>query len=238
VNTITRTRLVALTATCPRRHATTRTAGHDATGVPHTVWLAPPQAIRSPLTDTTTLPIWAAYRAVAEYAHPGARLLLATGPTGDPLQARPSALAPNWLHTAETVHLPDELDTTDAVDLALVLDDPPEYTDPAAHHSPGYYRTLRTALRPRGILLIHTHTRHTRTGLHDPASLILPAAQDAGFGYLQHLVLVHQHLDTPTSRRYKPPAQWPQPPRCRRIHSDLYVLTQRQTAGQTRAGVA
>jgi hypothetical protein len=224
----TSTHATALAASSPKQRAR-RTAGpHDGTGVPHTVWLAPPHALRTALSDTTALPLWAFERATTEYAHPGATVLLLAGPATDTAQApAPAALAPGWLHTAETVDLPGDLPPA-SIDLAVVLDDPPAHAEPTTHAAPGYYRTLHTALHPRGVLLIHTHTRHTSRGLHDPAALILPATYTAGFGYLQHLVLVHHRLDAPTSRRYKPPAQRPVPPRCRRIHTDLYALTPRQ----------
>jgi hypothetical protein len=218
-------------------HTTTARANlpQDGTGVPHTVWLAPPRALRTPVTTQTSFPLWALDRAVAEYAHPGATILLAPGPATDPDHTmHPSPLAPGWLRTAESVQLPGEMPAA-SVDLALVLDDPPEHGERTAHHAPDFYRTLHDALRPRGILLIHTHTHHTSTGLHDPAALILPAAYTAGFGYLQHLVLVHQRLDTPTTARYKPPAQWPAPPACRRIHTDLYALTPRTAQAKARA---
>lgn len=204
--------------------------------MPHTVWLAAPRALRTPVTTQTSFPRWALDRAMAEYAPPGATVLLTAGPATDPDHiVYPRALTPGWPHYAESAPAPGQIAAA-SVDLALVLDDPPEHGERTAHHAPGFYQALHTALRPRGVLLVHTHTRHTTGGLHDPAALILPAAHTAGFGYLQHLILVHQRLDTPTPTRPRcaESASGPAPPVCRRIHTDLYALTARAAPPEAR----
>ena len=200
-------------------------------GAPHSVWIAPPHAIKTPIADGTELPIWAFEAACHEYTPRGGAIAVIAGPTA-PFDAtlNPTGLAPAWLQDAEQVELPAP--GAEPVALAVVLDDPPPYPDMIERdRSPWhrervarFYHDLRVMLAPGGIALVHTHTQPTARGLFDPAATTLRAAQAAGLGYLQHVVLVHNRLDAPTSARYRAPGQKPVPPACRRAHSDLYVI--------------
>ena len=208
-------------------------------GAPHSVWIAPHRAIKSPVAENTELPTWAFDAACREYAPHGGAIAVLAGPTA-PYDAGPvpAELAPNWLRTAEQVDLPAP--GTPPVALALVLDDPPPYPDLIGRDREGwhrdrvdaFYRDLAAALGPGGIALVHTHTEPTATGLFDPAASTIRAAQAAGLGYLQHVVIVHTRLDAPTTPRYRAPEQSPVPPVCRRVHSDLYAFANPTGADQ------
>jgi hypothetical protein len=200
-------------------------------GAPHSVWIAPPLAIKSPVAENTEMPVWAFEAACREYAPHGGAIAVLTGPTA-PFDAEPvpTGLAPAWLQTAEEVELPAP--GVEPVALAVVLDDPPPYPDLIGRDREGwhrdcvgeFYRDLAAGLAPGGIALVHTHTEPTATGLFDPAASTIRAAQAAGFGYLQHVVIVHTRLDVTTTPRYRAPEQSPVPPVCRRVHSDLYAF--------------
>jgi len=200
-------------------------------GAPHSVWIAPPHAIKTPVAENTELPVWAFEAACHEYAPHGGAVAVMTGPAA-PLDAGPvpDPLAPGWLHIAEEVELPAP--GAEPVALAVVLDDPPAYPDLIGRDREGwhrdlverFYRDVYAALAPGGVALVHSHTAPTAHGLYDPAAATVRAAQAAGFGYLQHIVIVHTRLDAPTTARYRTPEQSPVPPVCRRVHSDLYVL--------------
>ena len=200
-------------------------------GAPHSVWIAPPGAIKSPVAEATEMPVWAFEAACREYAPHGGAVAVLAGPTA-PFDAEPvpTDLAPDWLHAAEEVDLPAP--GTAPLALAVVLDDPPDYPDLIGRDREGwhrdriaeFYRDVHAALAPGGIALVHTHTAPSASGLFDPAAAIIRAAQAVGFGYLQHVVIVHTRLDATTTPRYRAPEQSPVPPMCRRVHSDLYAL--------------
>ena len=97
-------------------------------GAPHSVWIAPPHAIKSPVAEATELPVWAFEAACREYAPHGGAVAVMAGPTA-PFDAEvaPSGLAPDWLQSAHEVELPAT--RTAPVALAIVLDDPPDYPD-------------------------------------------------------------------------------------------------------------
>jgi hypothetical protein len=134
----------------------------------------------------------------------------------------PLGLAPAWVRGAELVDLPAP--DTAPLALAVVLEDPAGRAEVGAHRDAGFYWELHDALAPGAFALIHTHTTPTRHGLLDPGAGIVRAATQAGLAYIQHIVIVHTHLDAPTTTRYRPPAQAPAPPACRRVHSDLYAF--------------
>lgn len=200
-------------------------------GAPHSVWIAPQYAIKSPVAENTELPVWAFKAACREYAPHGGAIAVMAGPTA-PYDAEPvpDELAPGWLRAAEQIDVPAP--GTEPVALAVVLDDPPQYPDLIGRDREGwhrdrvgqFYRDLAAVLAPGGIALVHTHTAPTASGLYDPAATTIRAAQAAGFGYLQHVVIVHTRLDAPTTPRYRPPDQKPVPPVCSRAHSDLYAF--------------
>ena len=217
--------LCALTEPC-RRHLPD--AGSP--GAPHSVWIAPPRAVKTPIAAGTELPIWAFEAACHEYAPHGgpAAVLHGLATVAEHDKVEPAELAPSWLRAAEEVTTP--LAEVVPLALAVVLDDPAEHGTAEAHHDPDFYRGLYDALAPGAIALVHTHTAASPNGLLDPAAAILTAAGAAGFGYLQHVVIVHTRLDAPTSPRYRPPDQAPLPPACRRVHSDLYVLRKPEAA--------
>lgn len=205
-------------------------ATHGSPGVPHTVWLAPKGAIKSPIAPGTSLPVWALERACAQFAPTGghAAVLFGPGPARTDQTPQPGALAPGWLHGAEHTDLSDP--QAPALTLALVLADPAPY-EADAHDAlaAGFYRQIAAALRPGGVLLVHTHPHHTAAGLLDPAAALIRAARAAGLAYTQHLVLVHHRLDAHTAARFAQPRQRPVAPVHRRAHSDLYAFTPRST---------
>ena len=197
-------------------------------GAPHSVWIAPPRAVKMPLATGTELPIWAFEAACHEYAPHGgmAAVLHGPGSMAEHDKVEPTQLAPTWLRAAEEVVIP----LTEIVPLALavVLDDPAEHGAAEAHHDPDFYRGLYDTLACGAIALVHTHAAPGPDGLVDPGAAILTAARSEGFDYLQHVVIVHTRLDAPTTARYRAPDQTPTPPACRRLHSDLYVLRKPQ----------
>jgi hypothetical protein len=212
-------------------HVARRLPDAGSPGAPHSVWIAPPNAIKSPVAENSELPVWAVEAACAEYAPDGGAVAVLPGPTA-PYDAEPTPtdLAPGWLHAAEQVELPAP--GVEVLALAVVLDDPPPYPEAIERDRDGwhrelvwrFYRGVHAALAPGGIAIVHTHTAPTQAGLFDPAATTIREAQRAGFGYLQHVVIVHTRLDVPTTPRYRAPEQSPVPPVCRRVHSDLYVL--------------
>lgn len=210
-------------------------ATHGSPGVPHTVWLAPRNAIKSPIATGTSLPVWALERACAQFAPAGgaAAVLFGPGPAHTDQAPQPGALAPGWLQGAEHTDLSDEQQSP-ALTLAVVLADPAPYeADPSDTLAAGFYRQLAAALRPGGVLLVHTHPHHTAAGLLDPAAALIRAARAAGLAYTQHLVLVHHRLDARTSARFAQPRHLPVAPVHRRAHTDLYAFTPRP-AGEPR----
>jgi len=204
-------------------------ATHGSPGVPHTVWLAPKNAIKSPIAAGTSLPVWALNRACAQFAPTGgqAAVLFGPGPARTDQAPEPGALAPGWLQSAEHTDLFDA-QAASALTLAVVLADPAPYeADPHDALAAGFYRQIATALRPGGVLLVHTHPHHAASGLLDPAAATIRAARAAGLLYAQHLVLVHHRLDARTGARFAQPRQLPVAPIHRRAHTDLYAFTPR-----------
>ena len=208
----------------PRQHPHRAIPDGGSPGAPHSVWIAPPRAIRAPLAKGSELPVWAFQDAVAEYAPRGGAVAILHGPRAALVHdaVEPSSLAPAWVRNAERA----DLDTPDAgpLTLVVVLEDPAGNTDADAHQDAAFYREIHDELSPGAFALVHTHTTPTRNGLLDPGAGIVRAATQAGLGYVQHIVIVHTRLDAPTTTRYRPPAQAPAPPACRRVHSDLYAF--------------
>lgn len=202
---------------------------HGSPGVPHSVWLPPCRAERAAAVAGSALPVWALERACAQFAPTGgpAAVLRPPGPGHVERTARATDAAPAWLATAPAVDLADAGRARLA--LALVLADPA----PSALTEllPGFFAEIRAALRPGALLLIHTHPAHTKDGMHDPAADLLPAARTAGFAYLQHLVLVHHPLPAPATP-HRAHRQAPGGAAHRRVHSDLYALTDPSGAGR------
>jgi hypothetical protein len=223
----------------PPSASTSRRPDVGSPGAPHSVWLAPPRAIKTPVALECELPVWAFEAACSEYAARGGAVAVMNGPTAAfDASLAPTSLAPTWLHAAEELDLPTH--DAEPAALAVVLDEPPAYPDLIERDRNGwhrertwrFYRALRASLAPGGIALIHTHTAPTAHGLFDPAATTLREAEGAGLRYLQRIVIVHTRLDAPTTSRYRPPAQQPAPPACRRVHSDLYVLRKPEGASR------
>jgi len=196
---------------------------HGSPGVPHSVWLPPRDAVRAPAVAGSALPVWALERACAQFAPSGgpAAVLHPPGPGHAERTARATDAAPAWLAAAPAVDLADTGRARLA--LALVLADPTPGTRAASELLPGFFAEIRAALRPGALLLVHTHPAHTKDGMHDPAGELLRAARTAGLAYLQHLVLVHHPLTAVAPHRAHRLA--PGGPAHRRVHSDLYALT-------------
>ncbi len=215
------------TANAPRgvsRGGSPLIATHGSPGVPHSVWLPPHNADRSPAVTGSVLPGWALERACAQFAPAGgpAAVLLPPGPGYTERTARATGAAPGWLGAAEPVELADAGRARLA--LALLLADPNPDGAPEPEKLAGFFAEIRAALRPGAVLLVHTHPAHTKVGMHDPAAGLLRAARTAGFAYLQHLVLVHHPLTDSASPRALRGDAHPGAAH-RRVHSDLYALT-------------
>jgi hypothetical protein len=197
---------------------------HGSPGVPHSVWLPPRGAVLSPAVACSVLPGWALERACAQFAPAGgpAAVLLPPGPGYTERTAHPTGSAPGWLGAAQPVELADAGRARLALALLLAEPVPDGVTEP--QKLPGFLAEIRAALRPGAVLLVHTHPAHTKAGMHDPAAGLLRAARRAGFTYLQHLVLIHHPLTAVTAPRALRSAGQPGAAH-RRVHSDLYVLT-------------
>lgn len=201
---------------------------HGSPGVPHSVWLPPAGAATAPALAGSTLPGWALERACAQFAPHGgpAAVLLPPGPGHAERTARPTDAAPGWLSIAAPVDLADVGRARLA--LALLLAEPTPTGAVFASNRPeavaGFFAQIRAALRPGGMLLIHTHPMHTEAGLLDPAGALLRAARAAGLTYLQHLVLVHHRLTPQSSTRPVRNCAVVHGPAHARVHTDLYAL--------------
>jgi hypothetical protein len=205
---------------------------HGSPGVPQSVWLPPAGATTTPALAGSTLPGWALERACTQFAPQGgpAAVLLPPGPGYGERTARPTRAAPGWLSAAAPVELADVGRARLA--LALLLAEPTPTGEIFASIRPqaaaGFFAQIRAALRPGGVLLIHTHPAHTIEGLRDPAGALLRAARTAGLAYLQHLVLVHHRptlADPGRTRRCAAPR-----PVHARVHTDLYLLLEENGA--------
>lgn len=221
-----------LTARIPRatEHAGHLVADGGSPGVGHSVWLAAAGAVSAPAFVESELPVWALERIAVQFAAAGARFGVCHGPgparTG--LAPVPGVLAPGWLAGAELYRPTGQVPT---LDLALVLADPCAFEPaPTLEVTRPFWRTLREAVRPGGLVLVHTHQGHDKAGLVDPVGALVRDASRAGLGYLQHLVLVHTRLmgqslaaADPVVRRA--PAVGPHRPVHRRVHTDLLAFT-------------
>ncbi len=116
------------------------------------------------------------------------------------------------------------------LDAALVIADPLDHeptTPPDA--AAAYFRALREAVRPGGIVLVHTHQATDHAGMLDPSGPAIQQAKAAGLGYLQHFVIVHtrllaEPLSTRDAAERNPPRHAKIRPRHRRVHSDLLAF--------------
>ena len=200
---------------------------HGSPGVPQSVWLPPTGAVTAPAVTGSLLPVWALGRACAQFAPAGgpAAVLLPPGPGHAERTARPTTDAPGWLSAAAPVELAEVGRARLA--LALLLADPAPAGPPAAlapaDTAAWFLAQIRAALRPEGVLLIHTHPVHTDTALIDPAGALLRAAQTAGLAYLQHLIVVHHRLTLPPAVRARRRAATTRAVHTR-VHTDMYVL--------------
>lgn len=196
-------------------------------GTGHSVWLRPTGGLSAPLFPASELPAWGFDRIITQFAVAGARLGICQGPgpghTGmDPVPD--TRWAPDWLRSGE-LHSATEPPPT--LDLALVIADPCPHEPPATNEVAGpFWRTLRQAVRPGGLVLVHTHQHHTLDGLLDPAGALVRDASRYGLGYLQHHVLVHTPLLSRTLGAADPAPRNTNTtgPVHRRVHTDLLAF--------------
>lgn len=198
--------------------------------IAHSVWMAPAGAVHAPAFAECELPAWALERIAAQFAPNGARFGVCHGPgparTG--LDPTPTAWAPEWLSGAE---LYGSNETPPTLDLALVIADPCEFEPEVTWDIAGpFWRTFGQAVRPGGLLLVHTHQHHDRAGLIDPAGRLVADATRAGLGYLQHHVLIHTRLlGEPLGAADPAPRHAPEiggrRPVHRRVHTDFLAFT-------------
>lgn len=219
-----------LIARIPRaEHAGHLIADGGSPGLGHSVWLPPAGAVAAPAFGESKLPTWALERIAAQFAPHGARFGVCHGPgparTG--LDPASSAFAPTWLTGAELYRSTDQPPT---LDLALVIADPCDFeTEPTLEVTRPFWRTLGEAVKPGGLVLVHTHQHHDQAGLLDPAGAVVRDASRAGLGYLQHIALVHGRLMSEPLGAADPvprhaPAIGGRRPVHRRVHTDLLAF--------------
>ncbi|MBC9718042.1 hypothetical protein H9Y04_36465 [Streptomyces sp. TRM66268-LWL] len=201
--------------------------------LPTTLWIpASDEATDTPAGHV--LPDWAVARAELEFcARTGHRrpgmLRVAIADTGCGMDARTSCTAHDSTGCAQTPGRP-------AVILAELHPD----TVPSAPVStaygpgergaiddgwPGFFHRAHRVLPADGLLLIAARQRRESGRLTDPLGLLIATARTAGFRYLQHIAVVHGHLD---GDRINPAPPDPGTPEL--IHSDLLVLSPVRTA--------
>lgn len=198
--------------------------------IAHSVWMPPAGAVHAPVFAECELPAWALERIAAQFAPHGGRFGVCHGPgparTG--LDPAPSPWAPDWFGAAETFRANE---TPPTLDLALVIADPCQFEPEATWDITGpFWRTLGQAVRPGGLVLVHTHQHHDRTGLIDPAGRLVRDATRVGLGYLQHHVLTRTRLlSEPLGATDPAPRHAPEIGGRRmvhrRVHTDLLAFT-------------
>lgn len=197
-------------------------------GVGHSVWLRPAAGACAPVANETHLPVWAAERITAQFLPDGGELGIChgPGPARTDLDVIASDWAPDWMNNGQIYGGTDRIRGLDA---ALVLADPCDYEQALALDvAARFFRVLREAVIPGGVVLVHTHQASGPGGLLDPTGTYVRAARAAGLGYLQHHVIVlGRLLIEPLSARDHAPRNAPQgkaQPRHRRVHSDLLAF--------------
>lgn len=198
-------------------------------GIGHSVWLPRAGGPAAAVVTESELPTWALCRIAAQFLPGGGQLGIVHGPgpgrTG--LDVTATGWAPDWINDAEPYGITEPVRGLDA---ALVIADPVDYEPPAARDTAvAFFRALREALAPDGLVLVHTHQATDTAGMLDPTGPYVRCAAAAGLGYLQHFVIVHTRLlAEPLSARDH--AERPAPrharirPRHRRVHSDLLAF--------------
>ncbi|WP_034268016.1 hypothetical protein [Actinospica robiniae] len=198
-------------------------------GISHSVWLPPAGGPGASVVDESELPTWALVRIAAQFLPNGGNLGIShgPGPSRVDLDVIPTDWAPEWMNNGQIHHGAEPIPGLDA---ALVIADPLEYEPTAVTEAAAaYFRVLREAVRPGGVVLVHTHQAINQAGMLDPAGPYVQQARHAGLGYLQHFVIVHTRLLTePLSARdgaeRNPPRHAKIQPRHRRVHSDLLAF--------------
>ena len=198
-------------------------------GISHSVWLPPAGGPTSPAVNETELPTWALVRIAAQFLPNGGQIGISHGPgpgrTG--LDVNPTDWAPEWMNAGQVFHGAEPITH---LDVALVIGDPLEYEPVATPQvAAAYFRALREAVGPGGLVLVHTHQATDQAGMLDPAGPYVQHARAAGLGYLQHFVIVHTRLLTEPlsacdSAERRPPRHAKIRPRHRRVHSDLLAF--------------
>jgi hypothetical protein len=198
-------------------------------GISHSVWLPPAGGPGAPAANETELPTWALARIAAQFLPNGGELGIShgPGPGRTDLSVIPTEWAPEWMNAAQVRHGAEPIP---ALDAALVIGDPLEYEPTAPFEvAVPYFRVLREAVGPGGVVLVHTHQATDLAGMLDPSGLCVQQAKLAGLGYLQHFVIVHTRLlteplsvcdDVPRN----PPRHAKIRPQHRRVHSDLLAF--------------
>ena len=198
-------------------------------GISHSVWLPPAAGPAAPVVNESELPTWALARIAAQFLPGGGHLGVAHGPgparTG--LEIIPTGWAPEWMNAGQLYH---GAERPCGLDAALVIADPLE-CEPTATLDTAvpYFRTLREAVHPGAVVLVHTHQATDQAGMLDPAGPSIQQAKAAGLGYLQHFVIVHTRLlAEPLSAQdgveRRAPRHAKIQPRHRRVHSDLLAF--------------
>lgn len=198
-------------------------------GISHSVWVPPAAGPAAPAVNESELPTWALVRIAAQFLPNGGHLGISHGPGPGRacLDIVPTGWAPEWANAGTLFHGSEPIRGLDA---ALVIADPLEYEPTAALETAvSYFRELREAVGPGGVVLVHTHQATDQAGMLDPSGPHIQHARRAGLGYLQHFVIVHTQLLTePLSARdtaeRNPPRHAKAQPRHRRVHSDLLAF--------------
>ncbi|MEE4590956.1 hypothetical protein V2J94_03420 [Streptomyces sp. DSM 41524] len=211
-------------------HHTTTSHPGASRPLPTTVWAPDSNNPSGIATPGEVLPGWALDKIRAEFTHrpgrPPARLIkihIRDTEPGMDARARVTYLAPyedgRSARTAPVLLAELHPDTLPAPD-----DEPVPSCDqmPGAMENgwSGFFHRAHRLLFRNGILLLATRQRRDAGRLTDPLGSLIASARTAGFRYLQHIVIVHGHLDgdriVPTPPENAPPGL---------IHSDLLVLS-------------
>lgn len=204
---------------------TTRHCGSSSATPPAAIWTAP--GLRSnPVNDQPTdrsavLPAWSVDRIRSEFARPqdsgpSLPLLRLAIPDARPgMDARTSCTATGPTGLARRAVILAELHP-DALPVAPA-DPHPDAT--RADDWPGFFHRTHRLLDQGGFLLTAARQQRENGRLADPLGLLVACARMAGFSYLQHIVVVHGHIDGDRIAPALPPRM---PPGL--IHSDLLVF--------------
>ncbi|NUS88895.1 MAG: hypothetical protein HOY75_40910 [Streptomyces sp.] len=217
--------------TNPQHHRNDSTNRNTSCPLPTTIWLPNPDDAKDAPDPGDVLPSWAIDKIRTEFTrrpgqHSSPLMKIHVRDTEPGMDARthcvtyPAAPEDDSTTSRAPVLLAElHPDTLPAAgdELRATHDDMPGGME---NGWPGFFHRAHRLLPSDGLLLLATRQRRDSGRLTDPLGSLIATARTAGFRYLQHIVIVHGHLDgdwiTPTPLKGAPPGL---------IHSDLIVLS-------------